>query len=262
MIVTAELTSETTRATEAELLERTRALIPELRSRADQTAELRRVPIENIRAMQAAGSMKTVQSTRNGGYGLGMRAHLDTVAALAEGCASTAWVAGVVQAHSWLMSHFPGEAQDDAYGSDPDAVISAVIGPRGTATRTAAGYTLTGIWPFASGNECSDWLLLGAVVRDEHGNAIDEGDFLVPTDAVDRKDDWYVNGLTGTGSSSVSVTDLQVPAHRFVSLPAVIMNASPGRDLHEGWGHLCRAGAGAVPGADGQCHRHRPPGAA
>jgi 3-hydroxy-9,10-secoandrosta-1,3,5(10)-triene-9,17-dione monooxygenase len=228
--------------TEVDLLARTAALVPELRSRADETAALRRVPIENIRALQAAGSLRTVQSTRNGGYGLGMRAHLDVVSTLAEGCASTAWVAGVVHAHSWLLSHFPGQAQDDVYGADPDAVVSAVIGPRGAATRTSDGYTLTGFWPFASGNECSDWLLLGAVVSDEAGNVVDEGDFLVPTSAVQRKDDWYVNGLTGTGSCSVTVTDLEIPSHRFVSLPAVIMGVSPGRDLHEGWGHLCAPG--------------------
>jgi 3-hydroxy-9,10-secoandrosta-1,3,5(10)-triene-9,17-dione monooxygenase len=225
--------------TEARLVARTRELIPELRSRAEETAALRHVPVENIRAMQAAGSLRAVQSTRNGGYGFGMRTHLDVVSALAEGCAATAWVAGVVQAHSWLLSHFPPQAQDDVYGADRDAVVSAVIGPRGTATRTADGYTLSGFWPFASGNESSTWLLLGAVVRDESGAVIDQGDFLVPTDAVDRKDDWYVNGLTGTGSCSVSVDALQIPAHRFVSLPAVIMGTAPGRDLHDGWGHRC-----------------------
>jgi 3-hydroxy-9,10-secoandrosta-1,3,5(10)-triene-9,17-dione monooxygenase len=48
-----------------------------------------------------------------------------------------------------------------------------------------------------------------------------------------------VNGLTGTGSCSVSVDALQIPAHRFVSLPAVIMGTAPGRDLHDGWGHRC-----------------------
>jgi 3-hydroxy-9,10-secoandrosta-1,3,5(10)-triene-9,17-dione monooxygenase len=224
---------------DADLVARTRDLIPQLRERAEQTAADRRVPIENVRAMQGAGSLKAIQSTRNGGYGLGMRAHLDIISALAEGCASTAWVAGVAHAHSWLLSHFPPQAQDDVYAADADAVVSAVIGPRGTATRTADGFTLTGFWPFASGNEVSTWMLLGAVVHDEHGAVVDEGDFLVPTAAVERKDDWYVNGLTGTGSCSVTVTDLAIPTHRFVSLPAVIMGASPGRDLHEGWAHLC-----------------------
>lgn len=221
---------------EADLLARTRALIPELRSRAEEAAALRRVPIENIRALQAAGSLKTIQSVRNGGYGLGMRAHLETIAAISEGCGSTGWVAGVTQAHSWLLSHFPAKAQDDAYG-DPDNVVSAVIGPRGTAIKTASGYRLTGFWPFASGNECSQWLLLGGVVKNEAGDVIDEGDFLVPTDAVERKDDWFVNGLTASGSCSVTCTDLEVPEHRFCSLPAVVMGQSVGAKEQSDWNH-------------------------
>ena len=233
------MTVERTRA-EAALIERTRALIPELRARAEQTAADRRVPVENIRLLQQAGSLKTVQSTRNGGYGFGMRAHLDTISSLAEGCGSTAWVAGVVHAHSWLLSHFPGEAQDDVYGNDPNQVVSAVIGPRGSATRLADGsFVLSGFWPFASGNEDADWLLLGAVVRDEAGAVVDEGDFAVPTSVVTRKDDWYVNGLTGTGSCSVVVDAVAIPAHRFLSLPALIMGSSPGMALHEGWNHKC-----------------------
>ena len=109
-----------------DLLERTREIVPALRSRVDQTASMRRVPDENVADLRRAGSLKTLQSTRNQGYGLSMRAHLDTVATLARGCASTAWCAGVVHAHSWLLSHFPVEAQDEVYGADPDSFVAAV----------------------------------------------------------------------------------------------------------------------------------------
>lgn len=57
-----------------------------------------------------------------------MRDHLEAVAALGEGCGSTAWCAGVIQVHSWLLSHFSGPAQDDVYGETSDASIAAVIG--------------------------------------------------------------------------------------------------------------------------------------
>lgn len=227
----------------AELIERTRAIVPALRERAEEAAVLRRVPDENLALLRESGALKTWQSTRNGGYGLGVRAHLDTVATLAEGCASTAWCAGVIQAHSWMLSHFPVEAQDDVYGVNADASVAAVIGPRGKATRMADGsHVLSGFWPFASGNEISDWLLLGCVVHDADGNPIDEGDLLVPTSAVTRHDDWFVNGLTATGSCSVSVENLEVPAHRYMSLAGLVMtNAGPGTSAQEGWNHRCAA---------------------
>jgi 3-hydroxy-9,10-secoandrosta-1,3,5(10)-triene-9,17-dione monooxygenase len=228
---------------EADLLERTRAIVPALRERTDEAAALRRVPAENIALLREAGSLKTIQSTRNGGHGLGIRAHLDTVATLAEGCAATAWCAGVIQAHSWMMSHFPVEAQDEVYGADPDAVVAAVIGPRGAATQQSDGsYVLSGFWPFASGNENAEWLLLGAVVRDPDGNPVDEGDFLVAATDITRHDDWFVNGLTATGSCSVSVEQLAVPAHRYLSLAQLVgTNAGPGTAVQEGWNHRCAA---------------------
>ena len=223
-----------------ELLDRTRAAVPALRERADATAALRQVPPENWDLLRETGALKAIQSTRNGGYGLSMRDHLETVATLAEGCGSTAWCAGVVHAHSWLMSHYPVEAQDDVYGADPDAVVSAVIGARGTAVQTDDGYVLSGFWPFASGNEGAQWLLLGAAVKDGDGNVVDEGDFLVPSSDVVRHDDWFVNGLTGTGSCSVSVENVAVPAHRYLSLPGLIVNgAGPGADAQDGWNHRC-----------------------
>jgi 3-hydroxy-9,10-secoandrosta-1,3,5(10)-triene-9,17-dione monooxygenase len=232
--------STTMPITATDALARTRELIPELRERAAQTALDRRIPVTNIDALRRAGSMKTIQATRNGGQALGIRSHLDVISALGEGCGSTAWVAGVVHAHSWLLSHFPEQGQADVYGANPDAVVSAVILPRGKAVRTADGFRLEGVWPFGSGCERSDWLLLGAVVFDADGNEIDQGDFIVPTSSVTLKDDWFVSGLAGTGSCTMVAGGVDVPAHRFLSLPGLIRGNSPGAALHgDDWVQRC-----------------------
>ncbi len=232
--------SMTMNITAAEAVARTRELIPELRERASATASDRRLPVANIEALRRTGSLKTIQASRNGGQALGIRSHLDVMSALGQGCGSTAWVAGVVQAHSWLLSHFAPEAQDDIYRANPEAVVSAVIGPRGKAVRTADGYHLQGVWPFGSGCERSDWLLLGAVVFDADGNEIDQGDFMVPTSSVTLKDDWFVSGLAGTGSCTMVVDGINIPAHRFLSFPGLIMGNTPGAGAHgDDWVHRC-----------------------
>ena len=234
--------SMTMSVTASDAVARTRELIPELRERAAQTALDRRLPQVNIDALRRAGSMKTIQATRNGGYALGIRSHLDVMSALGEACGSTAWVAGVVQAHSWLLSHFPEQGQDDVYKANPDAVLSAVIGPRGKAVQTADGYRLEGVWPFGSGCERSDFLLLGAVVFNADGNEVDQGDFIVPTSSVTIKDDWYVSGLAVTGSCTMVLPPLDIPAHHFLSLPGLIMGNSPGASLHgDDWVQRCAA---------------------
>lgn len=66
------------------VLERTIELVPELRERAEQANADRRLPEENIKALHEAGSFKVLQSSRNGGLGLGVRDHLDVISTLAR----------------------------------------------------------------------------------------------------------------------------------------------------------------------------------
>ena len=224
-----------TSVTAEELVERARALVPVLNGRAAATNTNRRLLPETVADLREQGLLKVLQAKRNGGFEMPMRTHLDVISTLAEGCGSTAWVAGVTHAHSWMLSHFAAQAQDETYGKDPDTLISAVIAPRGTAERQADGsYRLSGFWPFASGSEHAQWLFIGAEVVD-NGAVVDAGDFLIPSDELTFKDDWHVSGLSGTGSCSVTLQDHPIPAHRFLSLPALIAGHSPGRELHDGW---------------------------
>jgi len=231
----------TTSTTTTSVLDSTLEIVPELRARAEQAANDRRLPVENIEALRRSGSLKVLQATRNGGLGLSVRDHVDVISTLARGCGSTAWVSGVVHAHSWLLSHFPEQGQADVYGANPDAVVSAVIGPRGKAVRTDGGYRLEGVWPFASGCERAEWLLLGAQVL-ENGEVVDEGDFIVSASDLTYFDDWHVTGLRGTGSCTVKLDGLEIPEHRYLSLPSVIMGTSPGAGLHTNdWVQRCAA---------------------
>lgn len=220
--------------THDELVARAAALAPQLRERVGEADRLRKLPPANVEALRKAGLLKVLQARRYGGHQMRLRTHIDVVAAVGRGCASTAWCMGVIHAHSWLMGQFPKAAQEETYGANPDAIISAVIAPRGKARGTEGGYKLSGFWPFGSGSEHSDWLFLGAVVENDKGEVIDEADFLVPTREATIKDDWNVTGLRGTGSCSIAVKDLFVPKHRFLSLRGLIGGDTPGAALHEG----------------------------
>lgn len=216
----------------------------EFRERSQEAEQGRRVPLANIERLRGSDLLTVIQSRRCGGLELSMRAHLDVIAAISEGCSSTGWVLGVMHAHSWMMAHFPHAAQDEVYGNGANAMISAVIGPRGKAVRNSDGSChLSGFWPFGSGCEHSDWLILGAeVFEDENGTPVDAADFLVPTKDVELKDDWYVAGLAGTGSCSIKVDGLTVPAHRQLSIPALIGGQTPGMEEgYDGWLHRAEA---------------------
>ena len=210
--------------TEAEVKPVAQSLIPALRANELRTEAARKVPEENLKLLAESGLLGIFRAKKWGGSELSMRAHVDAVATLAEGCQATAWVLGVYHAHDYIIAHMDPKAQEEIYAT-PDQAVAAVIGPRGRAQRQPDGsYVLNGFWPFASGNAGSGWMLLGAQVLDADGNIIDEGDFAVPIEDIERLDDWHVAGLQGTGSNSVRVKDVKVPAHRFISLPPLVEN--------------------------------------
>jgi 3-hydroxy-9,10-secoandrosta-1,3,5(10)-triene-9,17-dione monooxygenase len=231
---TLQRTDSRAAASHDELVARATALVPQLRERVPEAERLRKMPLANVEAVRKAGLFKVLQARRYGGHQMSLRTHIDTIAAVARGCSSTAWCMGVIHAHSWLMAHFPKAAQDETYGANPDAIISAVIAPRGKAQPAEGGFKLNGFWPFGSGSEHSQWLFLGAVVENDKGEVIDEADLLVPTREITIKDDWNVTGLRGTGSCSLVAKDVFVPKHRFLSLRALIAGETPGASLHEG----------------------------
>ena len=152
-----------------ELVARAAALAPQLRERVAEAEQIRKVPPANIEAVRKAGLFRVLQAKRYGGHQQSFRTHIDTIAAVGQGCGSTAWCMGVIHAHSWLMAHFPQAAQDETYGTNPDAIISAVIAPRGQAKPAKGGYVLNGVWPFGSGSQHADWLFLGAAMLNEAG---------------------------------------------------------------------------------------------
>jgi resorcinol 4-hydroxylase (FADH2) len=68
------------------------------------------------------------------------------------------------------------------------------------------------------------------VVKD--GNRTEERLCLVPIGEVEIVDDWHVMGLAGTGSKSVVVRNLTIPAEHSVSLHELKTGTAPGAALH------------------------------
>jgi 3-hydroxy-9,10-secoandrosta-1,3,5(10)-triene-9,17-dione monooxygenase len=201
------------------------SLVADFRRLAPAAEALRRVPDESIELLKTSGLLQMLQPVAWGGQESTMRDHVDAMSTIARGCNASAWVLGVYHAHSWMIGHMDPQAQQDVYGTNPAQPVAAVIGPRGKAVRKADGTcTLTGFLPFGSGNAASEWLLLGCEVFDEDGAKLDDADLLVPVKDVEILDDWHVAGLQGTGSSSIKCSNVVVPAHRFLSLSALLEN--------------------------------------
>ena len=218
-----------------DLLQRAVALAPRLRERAIEAESLRRLPPQSVIDLKNAGVFGTLLARRYGGSQASLAEFVDIVAAIGKGCGSSAWCAGVANAHNWLLGTYPQAAQEEVAASATHPIVAAVIGPRGKARKTADGYLLeSGFWPFCSCVPFADWVILGAGIHDDAGALIDEGDFLIPARDVEVRDDWDVVGLRASGSNSVVAANLPVPAHRYLSMRAAMAGEYPGAAIHEG----------------------------
>jgi 3-hydroxy-9,10-secoandrosta-1,3,5(10)-triene-9,17-dione monooxygenase len=73
----------------AELLARTRELVPTLRQRAAEAEKLRRVPPESIDDLRKAGLFRTLQPVVLGGYELPLDEAVVITATVAQGCSAS-----------------------------------------------------------------------------------------------------------------------------------------------------------------------------
>ncbi len=218
-----------------QLLARTRALLPGLRGRAGETEKLRRLPDETIVELREAGLFHLFQPARYGGVEAPFRAFVTFGALLGQACGSTSWVFNNLVVHNWMLGYWPEQAQDEVWKASPDALIgSSFVVPAGRAEKIAGGYRLSGRWPFSSGIDACQWVMLAANAAPEDAAQPEPRFFLVPRASCTEIDNWYVMGLAGTGSKDVAVDNLVVPEHRTLAAAQGRGAPHPGSDVNQG----------------------------
>jgi resorcinol 4-hydroxylase (FADH2) len=217
----------------AELNSRLKAVLPEVAARASATEDACRVPEENISALRAIGYFDIVKPAAFGGYEHDFDVLVDLNIELAKSCASTAWVAGLLAAHQWLVASFPEQAQRDVWDANPNALACGSYAPATKATRTEDGYRLSGRWSFASGCDNAQWALCAALLPPEiDGSPLKPAFLLVPAQDYHIDDTWHVVGLAGTGSKTLVLEDVLVPAHRVLGFAETTSGQTPGATLY------------------------------
>ncbi len=222
----------------AELIERAAALVPALRARAAAANATRQVPAETIAELKRSGLLRLLQPSVWGGLERDYVDFVDVIRTLTQGCASSAWVYGVLTEHSWVLASYPEAAQREVWGADATAMSCASLVPTGSGERVAGGVRIGGRWPFASGCDHAQWAILGALVAGDDGK---RGvlDCLVPIGALTVVDDWHVLGLAATGSKTLVADGVVVPEHRLLRHEDLAAGRAPGRAVHPAT-TLCR----------------------
>jgi alkylation response protein AidB-like acyl-CoA dehydrogenase len=216
-----------------DLIARVRELQPLIEKNAAQGEADRRVVEESITALTDAGVFKVAQPRRYGGHQASVRTMLDVSAAVGEADGGTAWVVAICNVCAWLTGLFSEQAQDDVWGTDPDAKVSGVQTPSAEAVKVDGGFRLTGRWLYSSGSWHASWAILGFPILDDNGQLIDQGLALVPATDLEIEETWFVAGMSSSGSNCLVATDVFVPEHRIMPGLAAIEGNYPTEHTEE-----------------------------
>ncbi len=197
-----------------EIVARARAMMPAMRARAGRAEELRHIPEETHREFAEAGFYRILQPARYGGFELDYGTQTEMSVELAQGCASSGWIASITACHAWIAGMFPPEAQEHIWGDDSGTLIASAFMPPSDyrIERATGGWRLAGRWHFSSGVALCQWTILSAPVPKADGKGPpDRMICVVPLKQAEIEDVWFVNGLCATGSNDIILRDVFVP---------------------------------------------------
>lgn len=201
-----------------EAVRRASDLVPALRDRAARAEEARIILPETMAELHSSGVLRALQPKRWGGMELPFEACFDIAHELGRGCASTSWAGVNLLIHHWMLGLWDEAAQQDVWGSDPEALIaSGVATAQGKAWVVEGGFRVTGRWNFSSGVNVATWNMLGMTVQDGD-EAGAQYLVVIPKSDYTIDDDWQVLGMRSTGSMTVEATDIFVPRHRALNV--------------------------------------------
>ncbi|MEU5312630.1 acyl-CoA dehydrogenase family protein [Streptomyces sp. NPDC021562] len=221
------MTSSSVPRSEADLVERVRALHPLIRSHALRAEQERRVTSEVVEALTDAGIHRMNVPRHYGGHQTSLRTQVDALSAVSAGCGSAGFMALIQAGCAFIAALFPDEAQDEIF-ADPEVRVGGTLVPSSKAVPVDGGYTVSGNSPFATGCQDADWHLLTAVAGT--GDGPPEMVWLaIPMTDLKVLDDWNVSGLSGSGSNTVVAQDVHVPAHRVLPVGPLLAGTFPSR---------------------------------
>ena len=204
------------------LLERARALRPQILACRDHIERDRRLPPALLSALAEADLFRMLTPRVLGGLEVDPFTAFRVIQELARADGAAGWAVAIGNS-GFFAAWLDDEAGEEIVGPDPSAPGGGVLAPAGRATIVPGGYQVTGRWQFASGCQYSTWLLGGCVVYDGEqlcGGADGEPETRIlffPRADCEIIDTWSACGLRGSGSHDFAVQDVFVPRRRSFS---------------------------------------------
>lgn len=187
-------------------------MVEPLSARALDAERRRELPPETIDESAAAGFFRALMPRELGGEQAGLAAVADATRTLAHGCVSSAWTLSFITLHNWLIARGSADLHTAVFGDRGEARIPCPLAPGGSATPVDGGYVVSGRWEWATAVQHADWVMVHAIV--DRPDAIETRFAVTRIEEVTVDDVWHTSGMRGTGSNTVVLDEVFVPAER------------------------------------------------
>lgn len=209
-----------------------REIVEALKETEAESEAARTLSARAVDLLHQAGLTRIVSPAAYGGYQMPVRALVEAERVVAQGSTAASWVLMVCAAHTFIAGRMPRRGQDEYFGTDAGMLIPGVPSLRGTCERSPGGYILNGRWPYASGADHGDWVLVGCKgIANEAGDACPSLIVVMPKASVVIDDTWFTLGMRGTGSKDLVLDKVFIPDHYAVPLIEAQMGTVPGVDI-------------------------------
>lgn len=171
-----------------------------------------------VEALWDTGLMSCLNAYQADGADLSLPEAIDMWIELASQDGSLGWI-GIANPPSTMAAsaYLPDAGFDEIFATDDRATVAGQFFPNGSGERVEGGYTVTGTWNFGSGIGHSSHIAAGFFPIVDGEPQFDLSEFRVavlPCSEVQIGDNWFVQGLRGTGSFDYSVDAVFVPDRR------------------------------------------------
>jgi indole-3-acetate monooxygenase len=201
-----------------DVLAAVRDLAPSISARSAEIESERRLPLDLLDQLIAAGCFRMLTPRSHGGLEVDLLRSMEIIETIAAADGATGWTVMIGSESPMLLALLPRSRFDQIYANTPDVIVGGAFAPQGQAAAGAGGYLVNGRWAFASGCQHARWLFGNCVVT-ENGQpragllpgSREIRAMLFRSDQARIIDTWEVSGLRGTGSHDIEVKNLRVP---------------------------------------------------
>src|SRR5215472_5313636 len=143
-----------------------RDLAPSIGARSAEIESERRLPLDLLDQLTAAGCFRMLTPRSHGGLEIDLPLSMEIIETIAAADGATGWTVMIGSESPMLLALLPRRRFDQIYSNTPDVIIGGGFAPRGQAEVVAGGYNVSGRWAFASGCQHSRWLVGNCIVTE------------------------------------------------------------------------------------------------